>query len=86
LIANKYYIDEFYHFLFVRPLIVGSTEVLWRGVDQMAIDGAVNSAAKRTRRLGDTARKMQSGNVRSYAGWVALGALGVMFFMVMVAG
>jgi NADH-quinone oxidoreductase subunit L len=85
LVANKYYIDELYHFLFVRPLLVGSSEVLWKGVDQAAIDGAVNSAARRTRRLGDAARRIQSGNLRSYGGWVALGALLLISFMVVVA-
>jgi NADH-quinone oxidoreductase subunit L len=85
-VSNKYYIDELYRFLFVRPLMIGSSEVLWKGVDQIAIDGSVHSVAKRTRRLGEVARRLQSGNVRSYAGWVALGALALMFFMVMVAG
>ena len=84
LVANKYYVDEIYSTLFIRPIVVGSSEVLWKGVDQMTIDGTVNGAARRTRRFGDTARKVQSGNIRSYAGWVALGALLVMFFMVMV--
>jgi NADH-quinone oxidoreductase subunit L len=85
LVANKYYIDEIYRLLFVRPLIAGSTDVLWKGVDQIAIDGTVNYAARRTRRMGETARRMQSGNIRSYAGWVTLGALLLIGFMVLVA-
>jgi NADH-quinone oxidoreductase subunit L len=85
LVEHKYYVDEIYRALLVRPLVVGSSEVLWKGVDQMAIDGLVNLAARRTRRFGDVARRVESGNIRSYAGWVALGALLVMFFMVMVA-
>jgi NADH-quinone oxidoreductase subunit L len=85
LVRNKYYIDEIYQAVFVRPLVVGSTEVLWKGVDQLAIDGAVNNAARRARRLGDAARRIQSGNIRSYAGWVALGALLVIGFLVAVS-
>ena len=85
LVSNKYYVDELYRLVFVRPLVIGSTEVLWKGVDQLAIDGAVNQTAKRARRLGDAARRMQSGNIRSYAGWVAIGALLVISFMVAVA-
>jgi len=84
-VSNKYYVDEIYQFLFVRPLLTGSSEVLWKGIDQVAIDGSVNLAARRTRRLGETARKIQSGNLRSYGGWVALGALVLMIFMVLVA-
>src|ERR1700674_4381522 len=33
-VANKYYIDELYAVLFVKPLIEGSTTILWHGVDQ----------------------------------------------------
>ena len=62
------------------------TEVLWKGVDVLAIDGGVIDIAKRVRRFGDTARRMQSGNIRSYAGWVTLGALLVIGFMVAVSG
>ncbi|HWP83637.1 MAG TPA: NADH-quinone oxidoreductase subunit L [Terriglobia bacterium] len=85
LVANKYYVDELYNFLFVRPLVLGASEVLWKGVDVAAIDGAVNAVARRTRRLGDAARRMQSGNLRSYAGWVALGSVALIVFMVLVA-
>jgi len=85
LVLNKYYVDEIYRFLIVRPLVVGSEEVLWKGVDQVAIDGTVNLAARRTRRVGDTLRRIQSGNIRSYAAWVALGAVLLICFMVAVA-
>jgi NADH-quinone oxidoreductase subunit L len=85
LVSNKYYVDEIYRFLFVRPLLVGSSEVLWKGVDQRAIDGTILQAARRTRGLGEIARRFQSGNIRSYAGWVTLGAILLIGFMVVVA-
>jgi NADH-quinone oxidoreductase subunit L len=81
-VANKYYVDELYAILFVNPLIDGSTRILWRGVDEGVIDAAVNDSADNARHVSDTLRHMQSGNIRSYAGWVALGAGAVIAYMV----
>ena len=33
-VVNKYYIDELYAALFVKPLMAGSTAILWHGIDQ----------------------------------------------------
>jgi NADH-quinone oxidoreductase subunit L len=81
-VANKYYIDELYAALFVKPLIDGSTTILWHGVDQGIIDAAVNDSATAARIISDDARHMQSGNLRSYAGWVAAGGAVVIAYMV----
>jgi NADH-quinone oxidoreductase subunit L len=81
-IANKYYIDELYNALFVKPLIDGSTTILWHGIDQGVIDASVNEAAHAAREVSDSARHMQSGNLRSYAGWVAAGGAVVIAYMV----
>jgi hypothetical protein len=61
----------------VRPLMWISTNVLWHGVDEGVIDGAVNGIGTVAQRLGGDARKIQSGNERSYASWVVIGAVGV---------
>jgi len=81
-VANKYYIDELYAVLFVKPLVDGSTTILWHGVDQGGIDAAVNNSADAARYVSDNVRHMQSGNLRSYAGWVAAGAAAVIAYMV----
>jgi len=81
-VANKYYIDELYAVLFVKPLIDGSTTILWHGVDQRVIDAAVNDSADAARHVSDNMRHMQSGNLRSYAGWVAAGGALVIAYMV----
>jgi NADH-quinone oxidoreductase subunit L len=75
LIAHKYYIDEIYAAVIVRPLLVISTKVLWRVVDVGMIDGSVNGVGRRSVGAGDLLRRLQSGNIRSYAGWVVLGAI-----------
>jgi NADH-quinone oxidoreductase subunit L len=81
-VANKYYVDEIYAALFVKPLIEGSTTVLWHGVDQGVIDASINESAHATREASDAVRHMQSGNLRSYAGWIAAGGAVVIAYMV----
>ena len=81
-VRDKYYVDEFYNTAVVRPLIGLSTYVFWRGVDVGLIDGTVNSAAQGAQDVSDGVRRMQSGNVRSYAGWIATGAACVLAYMI----
>jgi NADH-quinone oxidoreductase subunit L len=81
-VANKYYVDELYAILFIKPVVDGSTTILWHGVDQQIIDGTVNNSAAAAREVSDTVRHMQSGNLRSYAGWVAAGGAVVIAYMV----
>ena len=76
LLLNKYYVDEIYAALIVRPLLWISTNILWHVVDEGLIDGTVNGTATVARESGGQARKLQSGNTRSYAAWVILGAVG----------
>ena len=80
-VVNKYYVDEFYATLFIKPVIEGSTRILWRGVDQRMIDATINSSADGAREFSDATRHMQSGNLRSYAGWIAAGAAVVIAYM-----
>jgi NADH-quinone oxidoreductase subunit L len=84
-VVHKYYVDELYAVLFVKPLIDGSRKILWQGVDQGIIDAAVNDAAGGARHVSDSFRHMQSGNLRSYAGWIALGAAVVIAYMIWMA-
>jgi len=81
-VANKYYVDELYAVLFVEPLVEGSKNILWRGMDQKVIDGALDGSAQGAREVSDSVRRMQSGNLRSYAGWVAVGAAAVIAYMI----
>jgi NADH-quinone oxidoreductase subunit L len=81
-LENKYYVDELYAAVIVRPVIDFSRAVLWRFVDAGLIDGTIQSSAHAVRDVGGGVRRMQSGNIRSYAGWVALGAACVVAYMV----
>jgi len=74
-LLNKYYVDELYAVVVVRPLLWISTNVLWKVTDVVGIDGAVNGIARGTTAIGDGVRHTQSGNTRSYAVWVVVGAI-----------
>ncbi len=83
-ILNKYWIDDLYAWLFVKPLIAISGIVFWRGIDQGVIDATLDGSAATARELSDEVRHMQSGNLRSYAGWIAVGATAVIAYMIWV--
>ena len=82
MVLNKYYVDELYAKLFVKPLVEGSTNILWQGIDRKVIDDSVNNAADGARHVSDEVRHMQSGNLRSYAGWIAAGSAVVIAYMI----
>jgi NADH-quinone oxidoreductase subunit L len=86
LVYNKYFVDEMYGAAVVNPVVGGSREVLWKGVDAGMIDGAVNGIATRARNLGSVLRLMQSGNIRSYATWVLFGSVVVIVAMGIAGG
>jgi NADH-quinone oxidoreductase subunit L len=81
-VVHKYYIDELYAVLFVKPLVEGSTRILWQDVDRKMIDAAVNDAGDGAGHVSDEVRHMQSGNIRSYAGWITAGSAVVIAFMI----
>ncbi|MGH9737807.1 MAG: NADH-quinone oxidoreductase subunit L [Candidatus Acidiferrales bacterium] len=83
LLINKYYVDEIYLTLIIRPFLWISRTVLWQLVDTGAIDGVVNGTATVARGSGEEVRELQSGNTRSYAAWIVVGAVG--FTMLLLA-
>ncbi len=66
LLVNKYYVDEVYDRLIVRPLAALS-RFFWKGVDTFLIDGAIHTAAWMTQMAGEVGRFSTTGNVRNYA-------------------
>jgi len=75
-LVNKYYVDEFYSWLVVKPVTLGSEKLLWKSMDNDAIDGVmVEGTGQAAVGAGGLLRRIQSGNLRSYAAWVVLGAV-----------
>jgi NADH-quinone oxidoreductase subunit L len=69
---NKWYVDEAYDRLFVRPTFTAATE-LWKRVDVALVDGAVNGVARGIAWGGWLLRLIQSGQTQHYALAMALG-------------
>jgi len=82
LVENKFYVDEVYSAFIVTPLMMVSRLLLAGLVDKGVVNGVPAATSAGVRGLGTLTRKMQSGNIRSYAGWLALGAAAVLVFMI----
>ncbi len=78
LLLNKYYVDEIYHALILNPLFAFSKFVLG-GVDIM-LAGVAWLLAGIASLAGMILQRWQSGNLRSYAAWLALGAAALLLF------
>ncbi len=80
LLSHKYWVDEIYGAVLIGPLLAFSRFVLGGLIDAGLVQGAGSAAGSSARGLGSLVRRMQSGNIRSYAGWLALGAAAVILF------
>jgi NADH-quinone oxidoreductase subunit L len=81
MVKNKYWVDEFYNAFLIIPLLM-FTRVSELIVDQGLVDGSGAAAGATTRGLAWLTRKQISGNIRSYAGWLAIGAAAVIAAMI----
>ena len=86
LVYDKYRVDEFYDALLVRPIQAGSALVLWKGIDNLLIDGVVNGVGRTASALGGLLRRCQGGHIPSYATWIVLGAAAVVIGFQLMAG
>ncbi len=77
LIYNKYYVDEVYDLLFIRPTVIFSTWT-WRIFDVGVIDGLVNGAAEAVQANSGLWRRWQTGNTQQYAVSMLLGAMAIL--------
>src|SRR5262249_1198747 len=78
-LAHKYYIDELYDLLFVRPF-TAAANWLARAFDPGLIDGAVNGLAGLVRGISASGRRLQSGNVQHYLFAFLLGTILIFVF------
>jgi NADH-quinone oxidoreductase subunit L len=81
LLFNKYYVDEIYGFAFVKPLLAISKYVLEWVVDVAILGGLAWLLAGIASFGGAILQRWQSGNLRSYAAWLALGAALLLYFV-----
>ena len=81
LVANKYYVDEVYRALIVRPIQEGSRALLWKVVDVGIIDFSVNLVGILNRVLSYFVRFFQTGYVQFYATVLLIGVLVILWAM-----
>ncbi len=74
LLVHKYWIDQIYTAVIVAPLLFITRYLLWGVGDRGLVDGGGSLAAGGVRGVGALVQRVQSGNIRSYAGWLAIGA------------
>jgi NADH-quinone oxidoreductase subunit L len=81
LVENKFYVDEIYGFIAMVTMMI-SRLILGGLIDGGIVNGSGAAAGATASGLGALVRRVQSGNIRSYAGWLALGAAAVLVVMV----
>jgi NADH-quinone oxidoreductase subunit L len=85
LIRNKYWVDQIYGAVIVSPTLAFSRNVLERGIETGIIDGANTAMTVTASGASSGIRRIQSGNIRSYAGWLAAGAAAVLVIVLYLA-
>ena len=85
LVWNKYWVDEIYTHVIVWPILAMSKNILGRGIESGVIDGTNNAWTRIGSGVSGWIRRMQSGNIRSYAGWLAGGAAAVLIMVLYLA-
>ncbi len=78
---NKFYVDEIYDALWVKPLhaLSGWT---YRILEILAIDGLVNSVGKSSLSFGGMVRRIQTGNIGLYLLLMVVAIAGILFFAI----
>lgn len=82
---NKYYFDELYDAIIVRPTMWISSSILIPVTDGTIIEGIVNGVPKAIAAFGERLRKLQTGSVQNYALIMAIG-LFILLSLVMFSG
>jgi NADH-quinone oxidoreductase subunit L len=82
MVKNKYWVDEFYNASLITPLLMFTRGVLELVFERGVVNGSGKAAGATTRGLAWLTRKQISGNIRSYAGWLAIGAAAVIAVMI----
>ncbi|MFA4827755.1 MAG: NADH-quinone oxidoreductase subunit L [Thermodesulfovibrionales bacterium] len=83
ILFNKYYVDEFYSFLIVRPAIWIAKNILIGITDAKIIEAIVNGIPKAIGGFSQVIRKVQTGFLQHYATIMATGILIIIALMLL---
>jgi NADH-quinone oxidoreductase subunit L len=83
-VFNKYYVDELYSFLLVRPTLWAARNILVSFTDAKIIEGVVNGVPKSIGDFSQTLRKIQTGLAQHYAIIMAAGAFFIVALVLLI--
>jgi NADH-quinone oxidoreductase subunit L len=84
-LINKFYIDEIYEFLIVKPLLLLSW-LIAKVIDPKIFDGFINLNVWLYKKAGLVFGKLQNGKVRYYALYILTGVSAISYYMLMELG
>ncbi len=84
LLLRKFYVDEIYGLLVIKPIRLLSEKVLWKFTDQKVVDSLmVEGLAETVGLLGRTFAMLQTGVIQTYALLFAIGAVAFIGYFVL---
>jgi NADH-quinone oxidoreductase subunit L len=81
LLVHKYYVDEIYNTLFVRPFYWLSEKFFWKFFDVKIVDGTVNGTAEIFGSIASVLRRWQTGIVQNYAVTLVVGLIIILGYL-----
>ena len=79
---NKWYVDELYNLVLIKPVHLFTTHFLWRLFDLNIIDRIVNTSGAVARTAGNTIRPFQNGLTQNYALIFTFGTFLVLLYLI----
>ena len=79
---NKWYVDELYDLILIKPGYFFTTHFLWRVFDLNVIDRIVNTSGTAVRTAGNTIRPFQNGLTQNYALIFTIGTFLVLWYLI----
>ena len=79
-LLNRWYFDELYNFIFVRPVFVLG-RLFWKGGDGAVVDGAIDGTAAGVARVTGCVVKLQTGYIYHYAFAMLIGAAAILTWL-----
>ncbi|MBY0490785.1 MAG: NADH-quinone oxidoreductase subunit L [Gemmatimonadaceae bacterium] len=80
LLSGKYFVDELYELVIVKPLAWISENVLFRGGDKLLLDGTLNGLGGFAQWTAGLLGRLQTGSLQLYALFVMLGLVGALLW------
>ena len=79
---NKWYVDEIYNLVIIRPTYSFTKHFLWRFFDLNVVDGIVNTSGTAARTAANVIRPLQNGLTQNYALIFTIGTFIVLWYLI----